>query len=60
MGIQLPKVVLSTTLPASSFNTPFLEQPLEESINWEKRMEALDELERRIQMLEDSKSNQNF
>ena len=56
MGIQLPKVVLSTTLLASSFNTPFLEQPLD----WEKRMEALDELERRIQILEDSKSRQNF
>ena len=36
--------------------TPSPEQPLKESIDWEKRMEALDELERRIQILEDSKS----
>ena len=40
--------------------TPSLEQPLEESIDWEKRMEALYELERRIQILEDSKSRKNF
>jgi len=40
--------------------TPSPEQPLEESIDWKKRMEALDELERRIQILEDSKSRQNF
>jgi len=36
------------------------EQPLEESIDWENRMEALEELERQIQILEDSKSCQNF
>ena len=40
--------------------TPSPEQPLEKSIDWEKRMEALDELERRIKILEDSKSCQNF
>ena len=33
--------------------TPSPEQPLEDSIDWEKRMEALDELERLIQILED-------
>ena len=59
MGIQLPRVILSTTLPTSSFN-PSPEQPLEKSIDWEKRMEALDELERWIQILEDLKSRQNF
>jgi len=36
--------------------TPSPEQPLEESINLEKWMEALEELERRIKILEDSKS----
>ena len=40
--------------------TPFLEQPLEELIDWEKRMEALEELEQWIQNLEDSKSHQSF
>ena len=40
--------------------TPSPEQPLGESIDWEKRMEALEELERWIQILEDSKSRQNF
>ena len=40
--------------------TPSPDQPVEKSIDWEKRMEALDELERRIQILEDSKSHQNF
>ena len=40
--------------------TPSPEQPLEESIDWEKRMDALDELERWIQILEDSKSRQIF
>ena len=42
-----------------SYN-PSPEQPLEESIDWGKKIEALDELERRIQILEDSKSHQNF
>jgi len=42
----------------ASYTPP--EQPLEESIDWEKRMEVLDELERQIQILEDSKSHQNF
>jgi len=36
--------------------TPSPEQPLEESIDGKKRMEALDEFEWRIQILEDSKS----
>ena len=60
MGIQLPWVILSTTLQHPTSYTPSPEQPLEESIDWEKRMEALDKLERRIQILEDSKSRQNF
>ena len=42
----------------ASYTPP--EQPLEKSIDWEKRMEALDELERRIQIFEDSKSRKNF
>jgi len=40
--------------------TPSPEQPLEEPIDWEKKMEALKELERRIQNLEYSKSHQSF
>ena len=40
--------------------TPFPEQPIEEPIEWEKWMEALEKLERRIQNLEDSKSHQSF
>ena len=40
--------------------TPSPEQTLEESVDWEKRMEALEELERPIQILEDIKSPQNF
>ena len=44
--------------PASYTASP--EQQLEESIDREKRMGALDELERWIQILEDSKFRQNF
>ena len=40
--------------------TPNPEQPLEEPIDWEKRMEVLEKLERRIQNLEDSKFHQSF
>ena len=40
--------------------TPSPEQSLEESIAWKKRMEALEDLERRIKILEDLKSCQNF
>ena len=58
--MQLSRVILLTTLQTSRFIYSFPEQPLEESVDWEKRMEALDELERRIQILEDSKSRQNF
>ena len=41
----------------STSYTPFLEQQKEEPIDWEKWMEALQELERRIQNIEDSKSH---
>ena len=60
MGIQLPRVILSLPYqhPASYTSSP--EQPLKEPIDRKKRMEALDELERRIQNLEDSKSHQSF
>ena len=44
--------------PASYTSSP--KQPLEELIDWENRMEALEELERRIQNLEDLKSHQSF
>ena len=43
---------------ASYISSP--EQPLEEPIDWEKRMKALEELEGRIQNLEDSKFHQSF
>jgi len=36
------------------------EQLIEEPIDWEKRMEALEKIERRIQNLEDPRSHQNL
>jgi len=42
----------------ASYTPP--EQPLKEPIDWKTRMEALEELERQIQNLEDSKSDQSF
>ena len=60
MEILLPRVILPTTLPKPASYNPFPKQPLEELIDWEKRTGALDELEGRIQILEDSKSHQNF
>ena len=55
-----PKSYCQPPYQLSASYTPYPEQPLEESIDWEKRMEVLEELERRIQILEDSKSHQNF
>ena len=60
MGIQLPRVNSQTPYQHPASYTPYPEQPLEESIDWEKKTEALDELEWHIQILEDSKSHQNF
>ena len=51
---------MSTTLPHPASYTLSSEQPLEESIDWEKRMEVLEEIERWIQNLEDLRSHQNF
>ena len=42
----------------TSYTPP--KQPPKESIDWEKMMEALEKLEWRIQILEGSKSRQNF
>ena len=55
MGIQLPKSYCQPPYQHPALYTP-PEQPLDDSIDWEKRMEILDELERRIQILEESKS----
>ena len=60
MGIQLPESYCQPPYQHPASYTPSPKQQLEESINWEKRIEALNELERRIQILEDSKSRQNF
>ena len=60
MGIQLPQSYCQLPYQHPGSYTPSPEQLLEESIDWEKRTEALDELERRIQILEDSKSRKNF
>ena len=60
MGIQLLESYCQLPYQHPASYTPSPKQPLEKSIDWEKRMEALDELERRILILEDSKSRKNF
>ena len=60
MGINFPKSYGQPPYQHPTSCTPSLEQPLEEPIDWEKRMEVLEELERRVQNLEDSKSHQSF
>ena len=60
MGYNSPESYCQLPYQHPASYTPSPEQPLEESIDLEKRMEALDELERRIQILEDSKSHQIF
>ena len=59
MGYNFPESYYQLPYQHPTSYTP-PKQLLEKSIDWEKRMEALDELERRIKMLEDSKSHQNF
>jgi len=59
-GYNSPKSYYQPPYQHPASYTPSPEQPLEESIDWEKRMEALDELERWIQILKDSKFLQNF
>ena len=60
MGYNFPESYCQPPYQHPASYTPSPKQLLEESIGWEKRMEALDELERWIQILEDSKSRQNF
>ena len=60
MGYNSPELYCQPPYQYIASYTPSPEKSLEESIDWEKRMEALDELERRIQILENSKSRQNF
>ena len=45
MGIQLPEYYGQPPYQHPASYTPSPEQPLEEPINWKKRMEALEELE---------------
>ena len=60
MGYNSPESQGQPSYQYPASYTLFPEQSIQEPIGWEKRMEALDELERRIQNLEDSKSHQNF
>ena len=60
MGIQLLQVIWLTTLPTSSFVYSFFRTTVEELINWEERMEALEELKRQIQNPMDSQAHQDF
>jgi len=60
VGIQLPRVIYSTTLPTTSFNTPYQGQPIEEKSNLEKSLEAFFESGQQIQNMKDSQSHQNF
>ena len=58
--MQLSRVIWSKILQHPASYTLFFKQQIEESIGQEKRMEVLEELDRRIQILEDSKSHQSF
>jgi len=58
--MQLARVIWSTLYQHPASYTPFPEQPIEEPIDWEKRIKALEKLEQGIQNLEDSKFHQNF
>ena len=60
MGYNSPESYCQLPYQHPASYTPSPEHPLEEPIDWEKRMEALEELERRIQNLEDSNSHQSF
>ena len=45
MGIQPPESYCQPPYKHPASYTPFAEQSLEESIDWKKKMEALEELE---------------
>ena len=60
MEIQLPKSYYQPANQHPVSYTPSSEQLIEEPIDWEKRMEVLEEIERRIQNLEDSNHIKKF
>ena len=54
MGIQLPRVLLSTTLPTNSSYTLYQDEPIEEKSSLEKTFEAFLESTRQVQIIADS------